>query len=248
MKKWLIFLCFLLQLTFVWSQDENQEGLDKIFRTSDEDGETATQAARRKSRIGQSLPEGSSRVGCICMNGEIRPTISVGSCSGRGGVRFWLVENTEGDTTQYPTVRHAMNSENPPEPYIGPNPSSKYQQQPTIIVMPAPQVATPVPPSGIRDTQVIMYQTPAPLPPSAYLTAVADSTQNKPSGVSLMSFNPLIGYALIFCGFVVVCMVFLYLMRLLLRESPQFMYERKAFKRIRITLIKILLKDNRFLK
>jgi hypothetical protein len=84
-------------------------GLEDIFRSSDHDRETPTGKSERRRKSGiepTRLPRGAFRVGCICMDDAHRITRGIGSCSGHGGVRFWIYRTNEGDTIKVYTPRH----------------------------------------------------------------------------------------------------------------------------------------------
>ena len=86
-----------------------QKGLDNIWRSSDLDGEQPVlrQQKRPKRTDGSAqLPEGSTRVGCICMDYQQQAHTGRGACSGHNGVRFWLYLLPSGDTVQIATLRH----------------------------------------------------------------------------------------------------------------------------------------------
>lgn len=243
----MVFLCFN-NATRLVAQNEVQEGLDKIFHTSDVEGETATQWSRRTGQRTQLLPDGSYRVGCVCMTGEVRATTSTGSCAGHGGVRYWLVVNAEGDTLQYPTGRQALNTENEPAPYIGPNPQMRYTTQPpTIIVMPSPAngfgdmpVATASPQYRMgQDSQIVLFQA---------LPAPYDSTKHNGMDKTALYGLPLVFDSLIqLCMILVICGTLVLIVRMFLQQGdPQAMNSQRIFKRIKLTLIKILFHNNRF--
>lgn len=86
-----------------------QKGIDNVWRSSDLEGEQAVLRQQRKAkRVDGSalLPEGSERVGCICMDYFVQEHTGRGACGGHNGVRFWLYELPSGDTVQIPTLRH----------------------------------------------------------------------------------------------------------------------------------------------
>lgn len=251
MKRFLVYGLFwgltINQTVSISAQNNAEAGLDNIFRTSDEDNETATQASRRKGQRTQALPEGSERVGCVCMSGSVRSTTGIGSCSGQGGVRYWLVENAEGDTLQYPTSRQALNSDTEVMPYLGPNPQSRNPNQPTIIFMP-PQANGFVesPPQGTPqynrslDSQIVVFQQ-MPMP--------FDSTKRNGDPTALLGL-PLIFNSLIqLCMVLVVCGTLVIVIKLFLNQGqPESGNTQKIFKNIRLTFLKILVRGNRFFK
>lgn len=252
MKRYLLFFSMVLlycnnpmQLK---AQNEVEEGLDKIFHTSDVEGETATQWSRRTGQRTQTLPDGSYRVGCVCMTGEVRSTTSTGSCAGHGGVRYWLVVNAEGDTLQYPTGRQALNAETEPAPYIGPNPQMRYTAQPpTIIVMPSPangfsdMPTTTAPPQYKmgQDSQVVFFQN---------LPVPYDSTKQAGMDKTALYGLPLVFDSLIqLCMILVICGTLVLIVRMFLQQGdPQAMNSQRIFKRIKLTFLKILFHNNRF--
>jgi hypothetical protein len=241
------FFLLLNQTIQLTAQTDLDEGLDKIFHTADIEGETATQWARRKTQNTQALPEGSSRIGCVCMTGEVRSTTSTGSCAGHGGVRYWLVINAQGDTLQYPTARQALNSDNEPAPYIGPSPQMRYTTQPpTIIFMPSqangfvdmPMQQTPQYRMG-QDSQIVLFQA---------LPTPYDSTRRVGMDKTALFGLPLIFDSLIqLCTVLVICGTLLIIVRMFLQQGEQQpLNSQKIFKRIRLTLFKILFKNNKF--
>lgn len=247
----IVFSIIFLLLRFstpITAQNETEAGLDKIFHTSDIEGETATQSSRRKGQRTQTLPEGAYRVGCVCMTGEVRSTTSTGSCAGHGGVRYWLVVNREGDTLQYPTGRQALNAETEPAPYIGPNPQMRYTAQPpTIIIMPPqangfgdmPTAAAPPQYRMGQDSQIVLFQG---------LPVPYDSTKHNGMDKTALYGLPLVFDSLIqLCMILVICGTLVIIVRMFLQQGdPQAMNSQKIFKRIRLTLIKILFHNNRF--
>lgn len=91
------------------SEETPQKGIENIWRTSDLPHEQGTLRNRKRpKRIDGSalLPEGSQRVGCICMDYRIQKNLGTGACSGHNGVRFWLYQLPSGDTVKIPTLRH----------------------------------------------------------------------------------------------------------------------------------------------
>jgi len=243
-RLYILIVFFLLNLSFhLVAQNETEEGLDKVFHTSDIEGETATQASRRKPQVTQMLPEGSYRVGCVCMTGEVRSTTSTGSCAGHGGVRYWLVVNAAGDTVQYPTGRQVLNADNEPTPYIGPNPQMRYTTQPPTIVFMPPQANsfTDVPPQYPRsqDTQKVWFQA---------LSAPNDTIQTYGQGGGVLTGLPLIFDSIIqLCIVLVICGTLVIIVKLFMQQGdPQASESLKIFRNIRLTLIKILFKNNRF--
>ncbi len=233
--------------TPLFAQNNAETGLDNIFRTSDEASETATQSSRRKGQKTQVLPEGSERVGCVCMSGSVRGTTGIGSCSGQGGVRYWLVENADGDTLQYPTSRQALNSDTEVAPYVGPSPQSRAANAPTIIFMP-PQTNgfLEMPPQEtpqykrLLDSQIVIFQTP---------THPYDSTVRNGDPTALLGL-PLIFNSLIqLCMVLVVCGTLTVIVKLFLNQGqPDATNSNKIFRNIRLTLIKIMVRGNRFFK
>lgn len=88
-------------------ESDEQDRLEEIFRTSDQDGETPTNRRQRDKKTKRSsAPKGAFRIGCHCMDGSYSDTHSIGSCSGHGGVRFWVYRTREGDTVHVMTARH----------------------------------------------------------------------------------------------------------------------------------------------
>jgi hypothetical protein len=247
--KYICLICSFLISTnpSLVAQNNAEAGLDNIFRTSDEEGETAVQPNRRKGQRTQALPEGSERVGCVCMTGAVRGTTGIGSCSGQGGVRYWLIENADGDTLQYPTARQALNSETEPSPYLGPNPQSHANAQPTIIFMPAqpnsfvdlPANTPPQYQSRLDSPIVVIQQFAAP-----YDSIRRNGDATAALGLPMI-FNSLIQLSMI----LVVCGTLVIIIKMFLQQgTPEASNSPRIFKRIRLTLFKVLLKDNRFFK
>lgn len=88
---------------------KDQKGMEYIWRSSDLDGEQAVLRQNRKlKRIDGSgaLPEGSERVGSVCMDYTQQGGIGRGTCTGHNGVRFWLYLQPDGDTARIATLRH----------------------------------------------------------------------------------------------------------------------------------------------
>jgi hypothetical protein len=89
--------------------DAPQKGMEYIWRSSDLEGEQAVLRQQRKiKRIDGSgaLPEGSERVGSVCMDYTEQGGIGRGTCTGHNGVRFWLYLQPDGDTARIATLRH----------------------------------------------------------------------------------------------------------------------------------------------
>ena len=250
MKRFLLYVFFLGLTTdavTTTAQNSSESGLNNIFRTSDEDSETATQSNRRKGQRTQTLPEGAERVGCVCMTGAVRASTGIGSCSGQGGVRYWLIETAEGDTLQYPTARQALNTDNEPVPYVGPNPQTRNTGQPTIIIMPAPtngfvDMPPQVPPQyqSRLDSQIVVFQQ----MPTPY-----DSIRRNGDATALMGlpmiFNSLIQLSMV----LVVCGTLVIILKMFLNQgTTDPTNSQKIFRNIRLTFFKILLKGNRFFK
>jgi hypothetical protein len=233
----------LLWANLSFTQNDSLTGWDKIFRTSDLDGEVPTQANRRhwKGNVPKNLPDGSERVGCVCMNGAVRPTVGTGSCNGRGGVRFWLIKTPNGDTIQQPTIRHEGSPDYDPEKFVGPNP----QPQPIVVVL-SPNTADSLynprfyPPSvngqaGRTDTQVILLQTP---------TAATLQAQQPVGSPSFMGDMAWLAPVMNFSSVTVICLTVAYILKLIL-SSPSDKPSFQVIKRIRLTLVKILFRGNR---
>ena len=90
-------------------ESDEKARLEEIFRTSDHEGETPTNRRQRDKKVKRvSVPTGAFRVGCHCMDGSYSDTHSIGSCSGHGGVRFWVYRTREGDTVHVLTARHEI--------------------------------------------------------------------------------------------------------------------------------------------
>jgi len=88
---------------------DEQARLEEIFRSSEQEGETPTNRRQRDKKVKRvSAPKGAFRIGCHCMDGSYSDTHSIGSCSGHGGVRFWVYRTREGDTVHVLTARHEI--------------------------------------------------------------------------------------------------------------------------------------------
>ncbi|MCS7035354.1 MAG: hypothetical protein RMJ33_14185 [Saprospiraceae bacterium] len=83
-----------------------QRAREEYFRTSEQPGETPTNARQRQGGKRVSPPPGAARVGCICMDDTPSDATSIGACSGHGGVRYWLYLQPNGDTVRVTTARH----------------------------------------------------------------------------------------------------------------------------------------------
>jgi hypothetical protein len=119
MKK-LLALTFLFSLVLLrgYAQEETpeeqdellpQKGIENVWRSSDLEGEQAVLRQQRKAKKpdgAQLLPEGSTRVSCICMDYIEQQHIGRGACGGHNGVRFWVYALPNGDTARIPTLRH----------------------------------------------------------------------------------------------------------------------------------------------
>ncbi len=103
-------LCLLPLLLSAQDPDieaDEKARIEEIFRTSEQEGETPTSRRQRDQKIKRvSVPKGAFRVGCHCMDGSYSDTRSVGSCSGHGGVRYWVYRTREGDTVHIITGNH----------------------------------------------------------------------------------------------------------------------------------------------
>lgn len=81
--------------------------MEEIFRTSDQPGAIPTGKRKRDCKNKRvSVPKGAFRIGCVCMDDSRSDTHSAGSCSGHGGVRYWVYRTVEGDTAHVMTARH----------------------------------------------------------------------------------------------------------------------------------------------
>ena len=86
-----------------------QKGIEYVWRTSDLAGETPVlrqQRWQRRADGSGQLPEGSVRVGCVCMDYHVLGVQGRGACGGHNGVRFWLYLLPSGDTAKIATLRH----------------------------------------------------------------------------------------------------------------------------------------------
>lgn len=107
---WLL-LCLSLWPGPAVAQDPDIEAnerraYEEYFRTSEQPGETPTNARQRNQGKRVSPPPGAARVGCICMDDTPSDATSIGACSGHGGVRYWLYLQPNGDTVRVTTGRH----------------------------------------------------------------------------------------------------------------------------------------------
>jgi hypothetical protein len=88
---------------------KDQKGMEYIWRSSDLEGEQAVLRQQRKAKRpdgSAQLPEGSERVGSVCMDYTEQGTFGRGTCTGHNGVRFWLYLQPDGDTARIATLRH----------------------------------------------------------------------------------------------------------------------------------------------
>ena len=98
-------------------REDDFDDWEEIFRTSDLEGEQATQYSRRRFKKEKDianippLPAGAKRIGCLCMDDVEQEKKGSGACAGRGGVRFWIYELTDGKIHQHPTERHLFHPE-----------------------------------------------------------------------------------------------------------------------------------------
>ncbi len=91
---------------------ESERNTEEVWRSSEEPGEVST--SKRKRRMKYRLPEpppGAFRIGCICMDGTRADTRGIGSCSGHGGVRYWVYRLKDGDTVHLFTEHHLKHPE-----------------------------------------------------------------------------------------------------------------------------------------
>lgn len=91
------------------SDAKPKKGMEYIWRSSDLEGEQAVLRQQRKlKRIDGSgaLPDGSARVGSVCMDYTEQSSFGRGTCTGHNGVRFWLYLQPDGDTARIATLRH----------------------------------------------------------------------------------------------------------------------------------------------
>ncbi len=94
---------------------ESERKVEEVWRSSEEPGEVST--SKRKRRMKYRLPEpppGAFRIGCICMDGTRADTRGIGSCSGHGGVRYWVYRLKDGDTVHLFTEHHLKHPEDLP--------------------------------------------------------------------------------------------------------------------------------------
>ena len=107
-----LFFLFPTQRATAQDPDIQNDRWDEIFRTSDLEGETPT-ASRRfhgfTKRV--SVPDGSVRLGCLCMDDTPSDVRSKGACSGHGGVRYWIYKTAEGDSFRLSTQRNEVHPE-----------------------------------------------------------------------------------------------------------------------------------------
>jgi hypothetical protein len=116
-KVFTLILLFTLAILRGYAQEETteeedempQKGIENVWRSSDLEGEQAVlrQSRYRKKPDGsQLLPKGSTRVGCICMDYIEQQHTGRGACGGHNGVRFWVYQLPNGDTSRIATLRH----------------------------------------------------------------------------------------------------------------------------------------------
>ena len=89
------------------SIEAGQTDWDEVYRTGDQPGERPTGYQKKTP------PPNGRRIGAICMDDTRLDDAGRGACSGRGGVRYWIYQLSDLDSTVlYPTERHW----NHPEP------------------------------------------------------------------------------------------------------------------------------------
>jgi hypothetical protein len=89
------------------SAEAAQADWDELYRTSDQSGERAAGAHKKTP------PPKGRRIGAICMDDTRQEEAGRGACSGRGGVRYWIYQlNDQDSTVLHATERHW----NHPEP------------------------------------------------------------------------------------------------------------------------------------
>jgi hypothetical protein len=132
--------------------------MEEIFRSSDHAGETPVNRRKREVKNKRvSVPKDAMRIGCVCMDDSRSDTHSAGSCSGHGGVRYWVYRLVEGDTAHILTARHERHPhaltavelselsqkrsdriQRLPKAANSLVPMQYSQQSPPVVIMPAP--------------------------------------------------------------------------------------------------------------
>lgn len=157
-------LLFLSLLPAARAQDpdievDERSVLDSIYRSSDEAGEIPTGAGERRRRGGNkrvSAPRGAIRLGCICMDDSRSEAVSIGACSGHGGVRYWLYRTVEGDTARVMTGNH----ERHPQPLDSAERSETVPRRPEKQAAPFAFPVTYFHPGAAAPPPVIILQAP----------------------------------------------------------------------------------------
>ena len=115
-KKWGLSIVILMTLLRGYAQDapdhtldELAEGFEQVWRSSDLREENPTIRSQRQQKKPDSMAiilETAPRIGCVCMDYPQQNRVSTGTCTGHGGVRFWLYQLPSGDTLMVATRRH----------------------------------------------------------------------------------------------------------------------------------------------
>ena len=137
---------------------DERSALESVYRSSDEPGEIPTGAGERRRRSGNkrvSVPKDAIRIGCVCMDDSQSDAVSIGACSGHGGVRYWLYRTVEGDTTRVITGRH----ERHPQPLDSAERSEMVPRRPERPLHP-PAATTYFHPGAAFTPAVIILQAP----------------------------------------------------------------------------------------
>lgn len=118
-KTFLLFIVFGCLMSGLMAQNEqistviidenydDEADWDKEYRSSAQPNERGTMYDFQRQR---GFPIG-KRVGCTCMDGEIKVNSGKGACSGHGGVRYWHFEQADGTIIKHPTDRHVEHPE-----------------------------------------------------------------------------------------------------------------------------------------
>ncbi len=96
-----------------------QSGIEHVWRSSEQPKQVATNRFGRRfskfstlKRAEEKLPPQSERICAICMDDSQSPTTGAGTCSGHGGVRFWVYKTPTEDSVYLPTWRNDEHPEN----------------------------------------------------------------------------------------------------------------------------------------
>ncbi len=157
----------------------SRKGMDYIWRSSDLPGQQAVGSRRQINRANQyappAPPTGSKRAGSVCMDYTQTGTTGSGSCSGHGGVRFWMYAAAAKDTFLQPTFLHAERPDSLPASELVH--LSAYVRHRAMIDRKKAELAaleagktalTAAPATGVKKDTVYVYVQSAPGAPSGF--------------------------------------------------------------------------------